>query len=372
MKILHVTNTVTVGGAETALLALCRQHREAGLDLTVACLREYAGGPRSLRHEFERVGVAVRDLDRARGDPFCVWDLGAVVRQERPDILHTHLPRSDIAGVIARGRKPIPRVVTVHGAYGAHGLWRLLLPALAGVWRTADAVLAPSNAVRLWLARACGVRSERVRVVHNGVEVEQYASARRDLRTEWGMDARPTIGAVGRIEPDKGHDLLVRGMQSVLREFPDALLLIAGTGAPRHLRSLVGLVRRLGLAESVRLVGFQEDICSFLHAVDVFACGSRLEGFGLAVAEAMAAGKPVVAARIPPMDEVVQDGETGLLVAPESPEAFGRAITALLRDTSAALRMGRAGHLRAALRFTSARMAAEILAAYHAVLRGTG
>ncbi len=371
MKILHVTNSVAAGGAEVTLLALCRQHKAAGLDLTVVCLHEQVRDTRPLRPEFERAGIVVRDLDCARYDPTCPWSLHAVIREERPDILHTHLPRADIAGIVARGRMPIPRVVTVHGTYGTQGPWRLLRPVLAGIWRRADAVLATSGAVHSWLVQACGLTPETARVVHNGIEVEAFASAPRDLRPEWGMGARPAIGTVGRLEPGKGHDLLILGMSCVLREFPDAVLLIAGTGSAGYGRALADLIGGLGLRDHVRLVGFQEDIASFLHAVDVFAFGSRSEGFGLAVTEAMAAGKPVVAARIPPMDEIVQDGGTGLLVTPESPDAFGQAIVTLLRDPATAWQMGQAGRLRVAERFTSARMAAGVLQAYRGVLGET-
>lgn len=371
MKILHVTNTVAAGGAEVTLLALCRHHRAVGINVAVACQRERVHGTRSLRPEFEREGIVVRDLDCARFDPRCPWSLHDVIRGERPDILHTHLPRADIAGIVARGRTPIPWVVTVHGTYGTAGAWRFLRPALAGVWRRADAVLATSGAVRAWLVQACGMPPEAVCVVHNGIEAEAFASARRDLRSEWGMEARPVIGTVGRIEPGKGHDLLIRGMPCVLREFPSALLLIAGVGPAGYGRSLANLIRNLGLRDHVRLVGFQEDVASFLHAVDVFASGSRSEGFGLALAEAMAAGKPVVAAHIPPMDEVVEDGETGLLVASESPDAFGQAIVTLLRDPATAGRMGMAGRLRVAEHFTATRMAADVLRIYSRVLGET-
>lgn len=368
MKVLHVTNTVAAGGAEVTLLALCRQHKAVGMDLTVACLREQFRDTRSLRPEFERAGVVVRDLDCARYDPRCPWSLHDLIRGERPDILHTHLPRADIAGIIARGRMPIPWVVTVHGTYGTAGPWRLLNPVLAGLWRRADAVLATSGAVRAWLVQACGLPPDTARVVHNGIEVEAFAAASRDLRSEWGLGARPVIGTVGRIEPGKGHDLLIRGMPRVLREFPNAVLLIAGVGPARYGRPLANLIQSLGLRDHVRLVGFQEDVVSFLHAVDVFAFGSRSEGFGLAVAEAMAAGKPVVAARIPPLDEVVEDGKTGLLVAPESPDSFGQAIMTLLCDRSTADQMGRAGRSRVAERFTASRMATDVLETYSRVL----
>lgn len=371
MKILHITNTVAAGGAEVTLLALCRHHRAAGLDLAVACLRERVRDTGSLRPEFEREGVVVRDLDCGRIDPRCSWALRGLIREERPDILHTHLPRADIAGMLARGRKPIPRVVTVHGTYGTQGVWRYLKPALAGVWRRANAVLAPSSAVRAWLVQSCGLPPESVRVVHNGVEVEAFASARSNLRSEWGLDARPVIGTVGRIEPGKGHDLLIRAMPQVLQEFPEALLLIAGAGPAGHVQRIADLIHSLGLRDRVRLEGFQEDVASFLRALDVFAFGSRSEGFGLAVAEAMAAGKPVIAARIPPMDEIVEDGETGLLVDPESPDAFGRAIVALLREPATAERMGTAGRSRVAERFEASRMAADVLRIYSRLLEET-
>ncbi|MGQ0570402.1 MAG: glycosyltransferase family 4 protein, partial [Armatimonadota bacterium] len=127
----------------------------------------------------------------------------------------------------------------------------------------------------------------------------------------------------------------------------------------------------LNLNGHVRFVGFQQDIPSFLQALDVFGFGSRSEGFGQVVIETMAAGKPVVATQAPPFPEIVADGVTGILVEPDNPSAFAHALLTLLRHPVAARQMGRAGQLRVDAHFTAARMADDVLQTYRRVLQGS-
>jgi glycosyltransferase involved in cell wall biosynthesis len=121
----------------------------------------------------------------------------------------------------------------------------------------------------------------------------------------------------------------------------------------------------LALRERARLVGFQSDIPSFLHALDVFAFASCSEGFGQVVIEAMAAAKPVVANKIAPLTEIVVDGETGILVEPNNPQAFARAISWLLAHPEEASRFGRQGQERVQRYFSAARMSAETVSLYN-------
>jgi glycosyltransferase involved in cell wall biosynthesis len=157
-------------------------------------------------------------------------------------------------------------------------------------------------------------------------------------------------------------------MPTILREIPGACLHIAGHDLLGYGRTLEALIDKIGLDGCVRLVGFKRDVPSFMHALDVFAFASRTEGFGQVVIEAMAAGKPVVASRIPPLTEIVVDRETGLLAEPDNPEAFAQGITWLLSHPDEAQEMGRRGLERVQNHFSAERMAAETLALYETVL----
>jgi glycosyltransferase involved in cell wall biosynthesis len=157
-------------------------------------------------------------------------------------------------------------------------------------------------------------------------------------------------------------------MPSVVQQFPQATLLIAGHDPWGYERVLGSLVAQLGMEKHVRFLGFQDDIPSFLHAIGVFAFASRSEGFGQVVIEAMAAGKPVVVSRIAPLTEIVVDGETGLWAEPGIPESFAEKIRWLLTHPEDARAMGRRGQERVSTFFSAARMAQEMRNVYATVL----
>jgi glycosyltransferase involved in cell wall biosynthesis len=362
VKVLHVIKTLAAGGAERHLLALARSLRLHGVDVTVACLREGARGAPSLIERFALAGISVLRLSPAALPG--MEDLVAVVRlaRERPDLLHTHLPRADLLGALACGSRPW--VVTVHGIYDTHWAGRRALPLFERLWFRAAAIVAPSEAVRSWLVDTRGLPAGRVVVVRHGIDASDFGTPRADMRTAWGLGGGPVIGVVGRLEPTKRHDVVIRAMTDILRKAPDARLLIAGADLWGYRPRLEALIRNLGLDRAVRLVGFVDDVSSMLHAVDVFVTAGTSEGFGLAVLEAMAAGKPVVAPRIAPLTEIVADGTAGVLVPPEDPPALADAVLGLLRNAEAARRMGYAGRACVAEHFTLERMARDMLGVY--------
>jgi glycosyltransferase involved in cell wall biosynthesis len=365
MKVLHLINTLSTGGAEMHLLTLCRYLKRQNVEIIVACLREQVKGSRSLRLDFEEEDIRVINLQAdSRYDSLFLGKIVRVLREERPDILHTHLPRADFAGVFARVFHPgLVWVCSVHAIYSEDWSGRWSLPLFNLLWRRADAMLCISHAVRDWLVGR-GVHPDKARVIHYGIEPEKFSESRVNLRKQWGLDDHAVIGSIGRLEPRKGHDVLIQAMPDLCMSVPSARLLIAGHDPWGYGATLRRLIDRLGLGEKVRMVGFQNDIVAFLNALDVFAFASSSEGFGQVLVEAMAAGKPVVASRIPPLTEIVVDGETGLLVEPEKPKAFADAITGLLMDPNQRQCMSRLARKRVQRHFAADRMAAETLALY--------
>jgi glycosyltransferase involved in cell wall biosynthesis len=372
MKVLHLVKTLLVGGAEVHLLHLCRGLRRLGVDVVVAHLEETAGwGSRSLRPDFERAGVRVVDL-RMRG----LLDAGGLLRLrrllalERPTVLHTHLLRTDLVGAVGRWLHPsIPLVASIHDVYSVH--WTTPWPrwVFGAVWRRADVLIAISHRVRDWLVTTMGIDASRVRVVHYGIDIDQFEHVPTSAGAGESED-RCLIGSMARLEPRKGHDVLIRAMPSVLQAVPTASMVIAGNDPLGYGRELEAIVRACGLEGRVRLAGYRDDVPAFMRELAIFAFASQAEGFGQVVVEAMAAGRPVVASRIAPITEIVTDGETGFLVPPERPDEFARAIISLLRDPVTARRMGERGLARARAMFAVDRMARETLAVYEAVAGG--
>jgi glycosyltransferase involved in cell wall biosynthesis len=373
MKVLHLINTLSVGGAELHLLTLSRFLKRQGVDVAVAFLREKVTDSRSLRRDFESEGIQLFDLRaNSRYDSRYFSKLVSVMKQERPDILHTHLPRADLAGALARFVDPsLVWVCSVHGIYSAQWSGGWTLPLFRRLWRGADAMLCISAAVKDWLVQG-GISGARTRVIYYGIETEKFAQPSTDLRKTWGVDGFAIIGSIGRLEPRKNHECLIAAMPEICKSVPNALLFIAGHDPLGYGKNLQRLIHELGLREKVRVIGFENDVASFLNAIDVFAFATKSEGFGQVLVEAMAAGKPVVASDIAPLTEIVVGGDNGLLVERGNPGAFAEALVALLRSTEERRRMGDSGKQRVRQRFAAARMAEETRWLYEDLLKDRG
>jgi glycosyltransferase involved in cell wall biosynthesis len=369
-KVLYMINSLSVGGAELHLLTLCRYLKRLGVETAVAYLKE-GRGSRPLRPDFEAAGIPVFYLGGEGVDFVRPWlQLHRLLKQEKPDILHTHLPRADLLGFLTRlSGFSSPWVCSVHDIHSKSWRGRWALPFFGSVWRRADKVIAISEAVKSWLVQGYRLESEKVQVVYYGIEPERWCSPSRDLRFEWKLAEKLLVGSVGRLESRKGHDLLIRAMPFIAQRFPQTMLLIAGHDPWGYGRVLESLVTQLGMEKHVRFLGFQDDIPSFLHAIDVFAFASRSEGFGQVVIEAMAAGKPVVVSRIAPLTEIVIDGETGFYAEPENPESFAEKILWLLSHREEAQNMGKRGQEVVKKRFSAETMAFAVLAIYQEVFR---
>jgi glycosyltransferase involved in cell wall biosynthesis len=132
--------------------------------------------------------------------------------------------------------------------------------------------------------------------------------------------------------PRKGYDVMLRALPHIIRDIPAVHYVIIGTGEGAYEQQLKTLAAALGIADRVHFVGFQDDVTPFLSALSLYVHPARMEGFGIAVVEALAAGKAVVATRVGGLPEVVDHGRTGLLVAADHPEELSTAVLSLLHD----------------------------------------
>jgi glycosyltransferase involved in cell wall biosynthesis len=173
-----------------------------------------------------------------------------------------------------------------------------------------------------------------------------YGAARVSTRRLWNipLDAK-VIGTVARLSPQKALHVLLEALPAVIREVPEVRVLIVGDGSERP--RLEKLADRLGVASCVYFAGNRVDVPDQLLAMDVFVLPSLFEGLPLAILEAMAAGRPVVATAVDGVPEIVKDGVTGFLVSPGNPAQLARALVRLLRDPRTAARFGDAARQRA-------------------------
>jgi L-malate glycosyltransferase len=299
--------------------------------------------------------VPVIELHRRPGnDPSLVWHLYRVFRTHRPDIVHTHAWGTLCEGLIAARLARVP--VVIHGEHGTLQLKPYQTQVQRWSWNRVDQVLSVSSRLAERIAATTDFPLERIHVIRNGVDLSRFGSVTRsDARQELGIaDSSLVIGTAGRLVGVKDHASLLyafRHLADTPREF---LGLIAGEGPLRA--DLEAQTAALGLQSRVRFLGHRPDIERVLAALDVFVLSSKSEGLSNTILEAMASGLPVVATRVGGADELVDDGTTGVLVAPESPVALATGLEEFLRDSRRRLSAGVAGRNRALEAFGIERM----------------
>ncbi len=275
-----------------------------------------------------------------------------------PEIVHIHDSASQAAAALAaRLGGGMRLVVTRRTAFPLSGGW---LGRLKYEW--CDRIICVSEAVRRECL-AAGLPEARLAVVGDFVDCNYF---RPGAVAEEETERRPTIGVVGRLSREKGHEVLLRAMRRVVGRVAEARLLIAGEG-PEQGR-LQGMAAALGLSDHVEFMGFVPDARSVVAASEVLAMPSLSEGLGVAALEAMALAKPVVASDAGGLVESVVDGETGRVVRAGDAEALADALVEMLEFPERAREMGRAGRERALERFDKPKIVDRILSLYDEVV----
>lgn len=353
LTVLHVLEDLDSGGAERQLVAHLKRS-DPGRFCHIVCALA-AGGRFSAALESAGIPVHVLGITAPWNLTGAALRLGRIVRATDPDVIHTTLYRPTVTGrVVGRlCRKPVVTTL-VNESYEPE--WRLDNPRLnrGKVWavRTIDrftasrwstAFVAISQTVRASAIRRLGILPHRITVIPRGLAVDelpvfavpQMAEVRASLG--WG-DAYPVIINIGRLVPQKGQKYAIVAMRDVLARFPAARLVIAGEGWLHS--ALYELIRAHGLERHVTLLGQRDDVDALLHAADLFVFPSLTEGAGNALLEAMAAGKPCVASRIPAILEYTGDGKVVFLSEPRSPASLAENLLRLADDRAAAARLG--------------------------------
>ena len=367
MRVLFLTSHLEVGGIPVYTVTLAEALARRGHQPLVVS----AGGPLVGRLAAAGLPHVTTGLDvKSPLQPSALAALGAVlrlIRRARPDVLHAQTRAAHVVAALAGRLTGVPVVTTAHGFYDWHW-WRRLLPC----WGAR--VIAVSPAVQQLLIERYGVPVGNVALIPNGIAGTPPDPARLDgdtrrFRQLWGLPAEggPVIGTVARLTPEKGLDTLLDAFHHLRLVVPVARLLVVGDGPLKG--ELVRRAYALGEQDQIVFTGTVPDTAGPLSVMDLFVLPSSAEAFGLAIVEAMAMSRPVVASRVGGIPAVVEDGVTGLLVPPRDPEALARALQALLADPERRRAMGRAGRVRCDRLFTMDRVAREVETVYTEVVQ---
>jgi alpha-maltose-1-phosphate synthase len=358
------------GGAGVHVTYLARELAPL-VDLTVHCQGE--DRPGAVAHQpWDRLADANQALQVISTDLSMTAGVGTA------QLVHSHTWYTNLAGHLAAMLHGIPHVMTMHSLEALRP-WKA--EQLGGGYRlstwcervsatSAAAVVAVSDGMRADILTAYPeISAERIRVIRNGIDTTEYQpDPGTGVLERYGIDLdRPYVIFVGRITRQKGLPVLLRAASGLV---PQAQLVLCAGAAdtPELLAEVTELVdglrtSRSGVLWIPEMLPKPEVIQLLTHAT-VFACPSVYEPLGIVNLEAMACGTAVVGSRTGGIPEVVTDGETGLLVPPEDPQALAGALNALLRDPDRARAMGQAGRKRAVAEFGWSAIAARTAALY--------
>ena len=369
LRILQISSAQSLGGGERHLADLANGLARRGHDVYVA-LRPNSPLIQELT-DLANKNITTLPL-RNSLDAKSAQGLSRLVRRNKIQIIHAHMARDyPLAAYAARTNAASSLIITRHVLFPLSRLHRITLSRAARI-------IAVSQAVATRLKTDAIVPAEKIRVVLNGIDTARFSKAkakfsRRQFLENWKLPADSLlVGSVGELTPLKGQEEILRAAPQLLKQLPQTHFIIAGIDHSRekqHRTRLEQLIKELNLTTQVSLVGWLDDLAELYCALDVFVSASHTESFGLAIAEAMASGTVVVATETEGASELIETGETGLLVPIGNVDTLAESILRLLKDKDERLRLGGAAQHTAAANFSLERMIEETEAIYQAELQ---
>lgn len=365
LHIMQVTFGMVIGGLERVVMELCRHVDPSSYRLSICCIGQR--GPLADVMEAEGVNVLVCQNQTRAAKYMRGLELARLFREHDVDLIHSHHTPALIDSTVGARLTGRPLVHTDHGKlYPTSWRWRMLEQTAS---RFTEKVVAVSEYSQRDLVNQQGIAADKVEVIYNGLDLTPTRSASLDaVRRELG--AAPDdfiIGTAARLEEQKGLELLLDSAPAVLQAAPHARIVIVGGGSRET--ALREYARSLGIDSRVLITGYRVDAVTLMSTFDCFVQTSHWEAMPMALIEAMALAKPIVATAVGGVPEVVRDGDTGLLLARRDADALAGLILRLARDQAAARAMGAAGQRRYLGNFTSKGMIAKYENLYRRVLQ---
>ena len=390
IKVLHIIRDLEIGGAQEVVRTLVKYLASHNC-LPVVCT--FKDGP--LRYEIERMGIRVEILAPVChrfvflpgfiADMVRIWrSLAGLVKRHDIDIIQTHLLRTlDFLILLIKYTTPVRAVLwTFHSAefeldesqLSKHKwllkpknfIHRLLYRYTSGL---ASGFIAVSSEVKKAMIHTIGPIQDKITVIHNGVDLQRYGRAvdKSMVRRILGLSADAWVIAVLAIlKEEKGHRYLLEAMRSVTSRYGDVHVLLIGSGPLRD--ELQKYVEHLNMEDKVHFLGNRRDVPELLAASDLFVLPSLWEGLSMALLEAMASAKPIVATAVSGTTQVLVAKETGLIVPPRNSSELSKAIVQLLSNPEQAQKMGQTAKRRVETSYSAHKQAEKYLVLYNSLL----
>lgn len=363
IKVLHLIPSLTSGGAERQLVNLVGSTSKEIIGHVVCVINE----PYFFAPNIREAGCKVIKLGISDKHPFlkAASKFRSAVRQEKPDVIHSWLYDANVSARLANllnGKIPIVTSLQLADYEPETALVGNYNPLKVRALRAIDkfsAILAKpyfvpcSEFVKNSYQRYYGIDENKTRVIYNSVDPKLLAVSEADLKKTREKLALPSDAFiylnVGRLDPQKNHKILFEAFRQTAAEIPNAFLLLAGVGDLE--KELKKLAEDLAIDEKVIFLGRRNDVGALLELADVFVFPSFFEGLPVALIEAMFKSLPCVASQIEVFNEVITDGETGLLIDPTSPTELKDAMIKLYKNTDLRKSLGEKAFHKAKTKF---------------------
>ncbi len=365
MRILHLISSVGLFGAERVAIELSKS-----LKKTYHC-EPILGVIRNDYNPHEEISEEAKSNDmlytvfscRSQFDLKLVFSIKEFIKKNRINIIHCHGYKSNFYGLLA-SKGQIPSVTTNHNWLTSH--WKLKIYCLLdSMWiRFFDRIVAVSNEVKKDMLRY-KIPEKKIRVIDNGIALERFEklAETKNMKNQLGFEEKiRIIGTIGNLGTEKGHIYLLEAAKQILDVVKDLKFLIIGDGRLR--KQLEEKSERLGIEKHVIFMGQRRDIPELLTAMDIFVLPSIKEGLPIALLEAMAAKRPVIATRVGAIPMVIENNETGVLVEPKDVTGLRDAIVSLVNDPGRMDLLARKGFDRVCGNFSSDEMGKKYLELY--------
>ena len=331
INILHLITSLNVGGTEKYLLYITKALKNK-FNFYVGYLKEEGSVAAELRAE----GIPVYKLNN-------LYKLYTFCRKNKIQLLHTHLYRANILGRIMGKFANVPIIISSQRSIDA---WKLFYHSLLDKWtmQFTDCIIANSEQTKKILIEREKVTSNKILVIYNGINTKNYIPKMDSglLKRELKIDINTAIiGYVGRLHCEKGVDYIPEIAVNLKKYISQFKFLIIGDGPWKQ--ELRKEIKNRYLTEDVILISNKNNILDFISIMDLVVLPSREESFPQVILEAMSMSKPVVAADVGGVGEIVINGLNGILVSPGDTESFTRGICQILKEKNKAYEMGKAG-----------------------------
>lgn len=370
MRILQLISSGGYYGAEAVAASLSLELRKLGHEVVLGVFHNTHNPHLEIAERARQHGVQLEIIAcQGKLDWAAVRAVQRCMREHRIDLVHTHGYKSNFYAYLATRLSRKALVATCH-TWSTDALSLRIYGALdRRLVRGFDRIVSVSDRISSILEQG-GVAREKLQVIYNGIEVEPFRSATPSLCQEWHVNGDLLIGLIGRLTEQKGPAFLLRAAREVVQQHPSARFVLVGSGPLRE--RLEALARELNIQNNTCFAGTRNDMPGVYASLDIFVLPSLYEGLPMALLEALAAGKPVIATPVGAVPKLIQNQETGLLVEPENSQSLYTAICRLITDASLRHRLAANGQRFVQEHFSAESMAQKYVGVYEDALRGSG